>query len=887
MLAAQAQVGPYRIESLIGRGGMGEVYRARDTRLGRDVAIKVLPAESAADPEFRARAEREARAVAALNHPHICAIHDVGREGSIDYIVFEHIAGETLAAVLHRGPLPLERALEYATQIAGALNAAHRAGVIHRDLKPGNIMIDPSAGVKLLDFGLAKRTVNYILPSGESTATVGPETAKGMVLGTLNYMSPEQAEGKPVDERTDIFSFGAVVYEMIAGRRAFDGESQLSVLSAILRDQPKRIREVAAGIPGGLERIVEHCLEKDPRQRFQHMADLKFSLEALRDGPGQEPSGVARVRPPGRRLALTVLVLSAITLAVFALAVRPWGFRDAPAGPVIRSTIPLPGEDLLDSRAASIALSRDGRLLAFAGSAGGRSRLYLRPVDASDAKPLPGTEDATNPFFSPDGQWVGFFANGKLQKIRVDGHRPEVLCGAAIGRGASWGPDGTIVFNPSGAFGGGLMRVSAAGGAPQTLTRPAFSRDEMSHRWPEFLPDGRRVVFTVWTTSGLHTARLAVLDLSTGKIQTLSETGAYARLAPGGVLAFVRREGLMVSRFDPAALTFAAPPVFTGISVAGSAASGAAQFAVGPGMLVYAAGVNLSRSILVSVDRNGSEQPLYDRPAFYVLPRFSPDGRQVLFASTDSDNFDVWTMDLGRRSPVRITFEHSAEYYAIWEPGGKRVTYSSARYGPQNLFSSLADGTGGEERLTNAPVPQFAGEWSRDGTMLAFTQFDERTISDVWLLKRGGDAPVLFLHSRFGEGHPTFSPDGQWLAYSSNESGADEIYVTAVAGGGKWKVSTGGGGEPVWARSGLEIFFRQEDALMAAPVRTDPFSVGQAQALFRGYHHSIGGRNYDVTSDGQRFVMLKNVDDQSPPKALTLVVNGLDALSRRRASSSR
>ena len=644
------------------------------------------------------------------------------------------------------------------------------------------------------------------------------------------------------------------------------------------------------GTPEGLERIVEHCMQKDPRRRFQHMADLKFSLDALKQDLHGRTSAIPRMLPPPFHNYVPRYARVPQRLRWQAInccrrfVIRNLGSRAAEPAPITRSIVALADGDSLNISGASVAISQDGRLLAFVANKGPGSRLYLRPLDAFDLRPLPGTEGATNPFFSPRGEWLGFFAEGKLRKIRVDGGTPITLCEAEEGRGGTWGPDDTIVFTASSKPGAGLMRISAAGGAPQKLTQPDPSKDETSHRWPEFLPDGKSVLFTIWTSPGLATSRLAVLDLGTGKVQSLSEGGSYARYVPGGYLVFMRTEGLMAARFDPESLKFEGPPAFTGISVLGSSLSGAAQFAIGPsGSLVYAPGVNSSRSIFVWVDQSGGEQPFYEIPGFYQSPRLSPDGKRLVFAALDSGNFDVWVMELARRTLIRLTSDTSAEYFPIWGPDGRHVTYSSNRHGAKNLFSSTADGRVSEERLTSVPDSQFPEQWTRDGAILAFIQFGSDTNSDIWLLNKAAGPPVPFLRTSFVEMYPSFSPDGQWLVYCSNESGTQEVYVTSVkAGGGKWRVSTEGGTEPLWAASGSEIYYRRGDVMMTAVIRTKPaFAVDRIRTLFRGGYKTDQSRSYDVTADGQRFVMLKKIDDQSPPKELHLVSNGLEQFRRK------
>jgi serine/threonine protein kinase len=822
------QFGPYQILGLLGVGGMGEVYRAKDTRLDRVVALKFLPSDRLSDPERKRRFLLEARTVAGLNHPNIVVFHDLGSAGGRDFLVLEYVEGKRLDKLTPNHGMPVRDALFHALQIADGLAAAHLAGVVHRDLKPANIMVTEAGVVKVLDFGLAKFIEPVRAVPRESTETLpeeAPRTREGTVLGTINYMSPEQAEGKRVDARTDIFSFGAVLYEMVTGRRAFQGNSSLSTLSAILRGEPKPIPEA---VPHALERLILRCLRKDPRQRFQHVADIKIALESINEDLLHPVEA-----KPGSAIRLPFLIL-AVLLVSLATGLLVWRLgRSTPEPrPVTRTVIPLPSGDLIPATSdASLALSPDGGRLAFVAGQSGRTQIFLRSLNEFGSRPLAGTEGATNPFFSPDGEWLGFFADHKLQKMRISGGPPVAICQAAIGRGATWGPDDTIVFSSSGGYGAGLLRVSASGGNPQPITRPDAFKDETSHRWPQFLPGGKRVLFTIWTSPGFPTARIAVLDLASGQIRSVVGPGSYARFS-GGYLVFARAEGLAIARFNSGKLELESSAVSTGIEVAGSAGSGIAQFAIGPsGLIVYAPGVTTSRSTLVLVDRNGTEQDLHQHPGFWHSPRLSPDGTRLVVSLLESGNFDLWTLELSRQTLTRVTFEDTAEYTSIWNPDGAHVTFTSNRYGPQNLFSKLAQGTGPEQRLTTSASPQFPSAWSPDGTRLAFAQFDSLTGSDIWLLSPGGDRkPEPFLNGPFNESSPVFSPDGRWIAYTSDESGKNEVYVQPLSRDrrGKGKISIDGGFDPSWSSGRSEIYYRNRSQIRyRRPPRSLPRPVSE------------------------------------------------------------
>jgi eukaryotic-like serine/threonine-protein kinase len=841
-LRTGTQLGPYEILSAVGAGGMGEVYRARDKRLDRIVAIKILPGHLADRAELRERFEREARTIASLNHPHICTLYDIGHQDGIDYLVMEYLEGETLAERLKKGPLPLVQVLQYAIEIADALDKAHRKGITHRDLKPGNIMLTKT-GTKLLDFGLAKLT-QETTPANISLSKLptanDPVTAQGTIVGTLQYMAPEQLEGKGVDARTDIFAFGVVVYEMATGKKAFEGKSQASVIGAILKDDPPPIGSLQPMTPPALDRVVKKCLAKEPEKRWQGASDLCDELKWIAEGGSQvmltPTAAVKGIRMLGRRGL--ILGAGALLLGAIGIGIAIWNLKPTPTRPVSRSVIALaPGQQLattvlLDSGPA-VTLSPDGTHLAYVARQGGTQQIYLRAMDSLEAKPIPGTEGAYNPFFSPDGQWLGFFAGGKLKKVSVSGGAALTLGGAVAARGASWGSQGMIVFTPS--LASVLLQVSDAGGTPQPLTR--LENGETTHRWPEFLPGGKAVLFAAaGTGANWNNAQIAVHSVGTGERRNLIQAGTHPRYAPSGHLVYVQGGNLMAVPFDPKRLevTGAAVPVVEGVLQ--PLLNGSAQYSFSAtGSLVYVpGGVQAGTpSKLVWVSRNGAEQPLAAPARAYLSPRLSPDGRRVAVGITEQD-FQVWLYDLARETLTRLTLEGNSNSNPAWTPDGKRIAFVSNMV--RSFFWQLADGSGGLERLTTSEYNGAPNSWSPDGQLLAFIEINPTTGSDVWVLRLGDRKAQPFLRTPFNEGGPRFSPDGRWLAYVSDESDRWEIYVQPYPGpGGKWQISTDGGTEPVWNPNGRELFYRSGDKMMAVDIATQPgFAAGRPRVLFEG-----------------------------------------------------
>jgi Tol biopolymer transport system component/predicted Ser/Thr protein kinase len=887
------RLGPYEILSAIGAGGMGEVYRARDTRLERTVAVKILPDHLSDRAELRERFEREARTIASLNHPHICTLHDIGHQDGTDFLVMEYLEGETLAERLKKGPLPIAQVLQYAIEISDALDKAHRKGITHRDLKPGNIMLTKS-GTKLLDFGLAKLKKDTA-PANVTLSKVPTEdavTAQGTILGTLQYMAPEQLEGKEADARTDIFAFGVVVYEMATGKKAFEGKSQASVISAIMSSDPPPISSLQPMTPTALDRVVKTCLAKDPDDRWQAASDLRRELKWIAEGGSQvtltTTAAAKGIRPLSRQSLL--FGLCALLLGAVMASLAMWNLKPAPAStpkPVSRLTITLPpGQQLAGlNDGPAVALSPDGTRLAYVAIQGGTQQLYLRAMDNLEARPIPGTEGGVTPFFSPDGQWVGFFAGGKLKKVSVYGGAAVTLGDATVPLGASWSSQGIIAFSPAGV--GVLQQVSDSGGTPRPLTR--LEKAEGSHRWPEFLPGGTAVLFSAGVIgANWGNPQGAIQSLGTGERRNLIQGGS-PRYAPSGHLIYGQRGTLMAVPFDPQRLTVTGAAVQVAEGVLQSTSTGAAQYSFSAtGSLAYVPGTAQAalQSRLVWVNRNGAEQPVAAPAHAYRRPQLSPDGRRVAVGIQEQET-QVWLYDLARETLTRLTFAGNFNVNPAWTPDGKRIAFTSNKEGPQSIFWQLADGSGGLERLTtgeynNNHVPM---SWSPDGQLLTFIEVNPTTGLDIWVLRMGDRKAQPFLRTPFNEAAPRFSPDGRWLAYISDESGGDEIYVQPYPGpGGKWQISTDGGTEPLWNPNGRELFYRSGDKMMAVNIATQPsLGAGKPRVLFEGQYQPSPATipNYDVSADGQRFLMLKPVEQAQSPDQINVVLNWFEELKRR------
>jgi serine/threonine protein kinase len=882
---------------------MGEVYRARDTRLDRTVAVKVLPTELAADPQLKARFEREARAISALAHPNICTLHDIGEEDGQLFLVMEHLGGQTLAERLKKGPLPLPQALEVATQIADALAAAHRQDIVHRDLKPSNVMLTKT-GAQLLDFGLARLTAHGEQPAmgAQSTAPTeqAPLTGEGRIVGTLPYMAPEQVEGKPADARTDLWALGTILYEMVTGGRAFEGTTPPSLIAAILEREPAPLTERQPLTPPALERLVRRCLAKDPDERWDTALDVAVRLREIAE-VDQEVE--ARLRAPGTPRWVIPLLLGAVVAALFAGASANHLLRRPPEAPVVRSHIDLTPQralrstmEFFPSETTELALSPDGTLLVWSGGPEGdpeRSALFLRRMNTGEADRMPGTEGAHAPFFSPDGAWIGFFSEGRLRKVSVDGRRAVDLAEVSGARGATWAPDGRIFLT----VGRALGWVPAEGGPPQELTTVDPSRESL-HSFPTLLPGGETLLFTAVPL--LDPGRVEALSLASGTRKVLAEDGADACYLPTGHLVFVRQGVLMAAPFDPHRLELTAPPVPVVEDVLQAAnrvrdsGSGVAQLASSEsGLLVYASGGVFDDPPveLFLVDEGGHAVPLpgFDRPLASPQMRFSPDGRRL--ASIDRGPTGLlWLFDVDRHTFSLLSHDGHASSPS-WSSDGTRLVFAWSKVGGYDLWTMPVEGEGDWERLTEGAATDFAPSWSPDGRFVAFVR-EVRQSLDIYLYSFGDRQVVPFLATKAHEIHPEISPDGRWLAYRSDESGRPEIYVTSFPDRKQTlTVSRQGGTAPAWSRDGRRLFYtslwspegRSMMAVAAGGGAT--LGLGQPTALFRLPDRFLAlrpMRGYDLHPDGRRFVVgVFGEQEPSPPiTRLNLVHNWFAELER-------
>jgi Tol biopolymer transport system component len=902
-LAPGARLGPYEIVAPLGAGGMGEVYRASDSRLGRDVAIKVLPAGFSSDPERLRRFEQEARAAAALNHPNILAVHDIGHHDGAPYIVSELLEGETLRTRLMASAMPMRKAIDHAVQIAGGLAAAHGKGIVHRDLKPENIFITSDGQVKILDFGLAKLTQpEPALPGASALPTVQADTEKGAFLGTAGYMAPEQVRGVAVDHRSDIFAFGAVLYEMLSGRRAFRGNTTVDTITAIVKDDPPDLPVAERHIPPALVRIVDRCLEKNPASRFQSAGDLGFALESV----SSYSEAIAAPTLAGarfRRVHIAWALAAVGIVATLALGIVAYLRRSASEAPALQSTILPPpdtritdrGGDSLGTPARRLALSPDGQRLAFTAAGPDRIiRLWVRRLDALTAQRLEGTEGAVYPFWSPDSQYIGFFAEGpprrsKLMKIDVAGGPPIELCEltSTNSTGGTWNRDGVILF---GTFFGspdslGIHRVSAAGGTSSPVTRLDASNGETLHYAPYFLPDGRHFLYLAigGRSGGPSGQYITSLDSDTRTL--LMPGGSNAKYA-NGHLFFMRDTTLMAQPFDPArlALRDQAVPVAQQVLVGGGAGVAGAFTVSDNGRLAYQTGLSIP-SQLRWFDREGKQVSVLGEPGFEGFLALSPDGSRAAVVAFDVRNWgtaDVWIYDVARGARTRFTSDAANLQLApVWSPDGQRIVFGSTRQGVMDMYVKSALGGGSEELVLASGEAELPISWSADGRFLSFMRTRTEvavvgipSVADLWVMPLFGDRmPVAFLQTRFAEGHGVFSPDGRWMAYMSTESGRAEVYVAPFPGpGAKVPISTTGGTQPRWRRDGTEIFYLAGNRLMAAPVNGwgATFEVGAARQLFEVRPRSGSGPVYDVSADG-RFLVNTMVESTSTP--ITLVVN--------------
>jgi Tol biopolymer transport system component len=854
------RLGPYEIVAPLGAGGMGEVYRAKDTRLEREVAIKVLPADLAANPDFKQRFEREAKTISSLSHPHICALYDVGHEDGVDFLVMELLEGETLAERIKRGALPAEQVQRLGIQIAEALDGAHRRGLIHRDLKPGNVMLTQS-GAKLMDFGLAKPGA---APRGGSSLTAMPTqttplTAEGTLVGTFQYMSPEQIEGKDADVRSDIFALGAVLYEMSTGKRAFEGKSQISVMASILEKDPPPMSDLQPMTPPGLERLVRTCLAKDPEERFQSAKDVKLQLEWVAEGGSRAgaPAVVVRRRKSRERIAWAVSVLLLLAAAAFAV-----GFvLRAPEPPdQVRFRISPPA-DLTYVGAPRI--SPDGKMVAFsAAEKGGSPQIWVRPMDALKAHVLPGTDGAQyRPFWSPDSRFIGFIAHGKLQKVGLTGAPPQTICDVPSGADGSWGSGGVILFD--GRQGDPIRRVSASGGVPVAAVK---SSSGGTVAWPFFFPDGRH--FLYFASGGQDKGHIMAGSLDAKvKPKELVASDSLGWYAPPGFLLYVKNETLVAVPFDASDLKVTGEPVPVADNV-NPISTGLASFSASDnGTLVYGASES-SENRIVWLDRAGKEISEVGKPLGVNTCALSPDGTRLAMSIRDakSGRSDIWIRDLERGVTSRLTFDPKDEFAPVWSKDGKSVIFASDRGGTNGIYEKSASGTGPTKKIWTSQDRIIPGGLSPDGRFLAVNRWAQGTVQ-TWILPMAGSKkPYAFLHASFQEGMPVFSPDGHYMAYVSNETGRFEIYVRRFPGpSGKWQVSAEGGIDPQWSADGRTIYFRSLNSkLMAAPVTPGAgFQAGVPKALFTAeFTAGTGVDQYQVSRDGKKILLITPTERQ-------------------------
>jgi Tol biopolymer transport system component len=887
-LSPDIRLGRYEIRSLIGEGGMGEVYLARDPKIGRDVAIKVLPAQFSADAERLARFEQEACAAGALNHPNVLAVHDVGQHDGAPFVVSELLEGETLREKLRGAPLPQRKAVDYASQIARGLAAAHERGIVHRDLKPENIFITSDGRAKILDFGLAKLRQGDGRQSQTEIPTRRMDTDPGAVMGTVGYMAPEQVRGRRVDHRADIFSFGAVLYEMLTGRRAFRGESAADTLSAVLSEDPPALSESNRNVSPALERLVLHCLEKDPAARFHSANDLAFALEALSgatavSGEQATPTHALAGRGVRRRELIAWGVAGAALLAALLALFLPSLRRapqEAPAA-ATRFLINQPGKGEV---IGPPVISPDGRrVVLVVRDAVGRQSLWLRPLDALDAQPLAGTEAGGLPFWSPDGRSIGFIAAGKLKKLDVSGGPAQTLSDA-VSVGGAWNRNGVIVFSRSSTE--GLYRIPAAGGTPEPLTTLDKSRNEYVHAWPYFLPDGRHFLY-VAGTSPREKSAIFLGSLDSKQPRLLLGVESSVAYAPPGFLLYAREGTLEARPFDADRLELTGEAVPVVRQIGFTMGNARAHFSVSEtGTLLYRNDTAAADTQLVWFDRAGKQLDTVGAAGHYSDIRLSPDGKRVAFQRLDMERgaSDIWLIESARGTTSRLTFDPANDGDPVWSPDGGRIVFSSMREGLPNLYQKLSSGAGGEELLLKTEDAKFANDWSPDGRYILYTAMSRQSF-DLWVLPLFGERrPEPFLRTDFQESSGRFSPDGRFVAYVSDESGRYEVYVQSFpASGGKWQVSNGGGASPRWRRDGRELFYLSADGkLMAVEVdgSSDRFEAGVPGPLFETLVGAISGDSpYDVAADGRRF-LVKVLVEEKAPAPVTVVLNWTADLKR-------
>jgi len=894
-LAEGLRLGSYEVMSPVGAGGMGEVYRARDTKLGREVALKVLPAGFAADAERMERFEREAKVLASLNHPNIATIHGLEDSGGTRALVMELVEGPTLADRIAKGPIPLEEALGIARQIAEALEYAHERGIVHRDLKPANIKVTPNEAVKILDFGLAKALEG---DPGQVDISSSPTisrmaTQAGIILGTAAYMSPEQAKGKTVDRRADIWAFGCVLYEMLTGKQAFSGETVTDTLAAVIRAEPDWSL-LPANTPAAIRNLLQRCLKKDPRRRLQSIGDARIVLEEIVSGTAAQygPSSTdatlgleLATRVPRWRRALP-WALGALMGALLMAALASLYFLARSNGGIGVTKLdvsPPSGVAIVSRDSPSIAISRDGTELVFTGTKDHVTELYIRSLDQPQARPIAGTENGISPFFSPDGKWIGFFAEGKLKKIPVDGGTAITLCAAPNQRGGTWESDGSIIFSPD--FAAGLMQISESGGQPQQIIAPDESKGERTYRWPEILPNGKDVIFTIGllnNAASYDDAEIGVYSFREKKIRVVAH-GGMGLYSPPGYLVVSRMGRISAVRFNEDSLETSGQSVLIPERVSGDPTSGAAYLSVAAnGTMAYLSGTSNAVDSVVAIENRTGQAHIVASlpPGAYAFPRFSPDGKHlalIMGANRTVGQGDIWIYDFGTGSFNRLTFDGSDDY-ALWSLDGSEILFNSSR-DAGGLYLKRSDGSGDEQFVLASHNGSLKPDaWLPHSKVIAFTR-PTGTSGLLSTLALGGNAaPKLF---KTNAGGAVFSPDGKFIAYTSQQSGVYQVFVNTFPDtGGQWQVSLNGGAYPKWCKAGRELIYYDylQNRMMEADVDLKPsFHAAAPRVLFNlsaiqySAMQTNPAVNYDVSADGEKFVFLQPAGvSASPAIALTL-----------------
>ena len=880
-LAPGTRLGPYEIVAPLGAGGMGEVYRAKDSRLGREVAVKVLPASFSNGPDRLRRFEQEARAAGILNHPNITAVHDVGTVDGSPYVVTELLEGETLRSRLAGGPLAPRRAIDYALQIAHGLAAAHEKGIVHRDLKPENLFVTKDGRVKILDFGLAKLTQPEKAGPQTSLPTETAGTEPGVVMGTLGYMSPEQVRGRPADARSDIFSFGAILYEMLSGKRAFHRETAADTMSAILREEPEDLSTTNRQVPPVLDRIIRHCLEKDPEARFHSAHDLAFQLQFPAAG---ETSGIVAAPSPKRRTPPALLAMGAIIL-VLAAALAALVLRrptNAPAARPVRFSVPIPPGTIYSPGEVSrgLSISPDGTRLVVEAISNGRRRLFLRPLDSEKFTELEGTLGASAHFWSPDSRFIAFFADGKVKKVPAAGGPAEELCPASIDWVGTWGRDGTILLSQIPPSEPGIFRVSDRGGEPVRVLGVDPS-DPVALLWPQFLPDGRHFLFQALAPTG-KMRELRVGSLDSRDVRAIAPLVSRFEYAEPGYLVYVRDNALFAQPFDAKKAALFGEPTLVAEDVHHFFGPGHAAFSVSQaGVIAYQAAKTPVR--LVWLDRRGKELGVLGQPAVVDFVRISPSGNRVA-ANVEDSRFgtsDLWVFEAASGASTRLTSGQIDESAPVWTPDGARLVFRVDDKGPPDIAEMIVGSPGSERSLLILPGVQQSEDISPDGRRLVFLN-DAASTADIWLASLEGDhQPKPWFRSPFNERNPRFSPDGRWIAYDSDESGTREVYIALTEGAGeKKRISPSGGRAPRWSRDGKELFYAApDDSIVAVPVTSGAsLQAGPGASLFR---LETGIRNFDVSPDGSRFLVTTPLE-KSPESPIRVILNWNSALKKEK-----